>query len=342
MSDTEKNLVKYIAQTFERAKNQHNAPNEADAELVSLIGGDYAINIDEYSFEEDFFSDITPETLGYNLVIATLSDLLATGAVPEHYLHSMVLQKNKNHFYYEKVLKGIHEALLLNNTTLLGGDTSTGDNWRYTGVALGKTQRKLKRSGAHNHDIIYSTGRFGAGNRQALIQMMLKEGKLELNEENMVLATPKFPSRLEESKIIAKYANCAIDSSDGMINSLRVIAENNPTLGMKIELCEELVEKESQIVSMVAKLPTSVFLFATLGEYELIFSIPDSKNSDFVKEMENSNFPIIKLGEMTHDPGIRVSGSKGDFLIGEDLPDPRAMETEEYIKRIVGYVMEKC
>src|SRR3989339_742669 len=192
MSKKEKELVKFISQTFKRHPAQLNDAYEADSEIINLGGINYAINIDSYSAEEDYFSDLVPANLGFNLAIATISDLLAVGADPQFYLHSMGLDRAKDEKYQQSFLQGIAEALQKTNTYLLGGDTSTGNCWAYTATAFGQClTTPVLRKGARPGDFLYSTGKLGTGNRQALALLLLRDKKLPLDNRSIALASPR-------------------------------------------------------------------------------------------------------------------------------------------------------
>lgn len=338
MSKKEKKLLDLITSSLARSEDQVNGPNEADSELVRLDGGNYAINIDEYSGSEDYFSEFDPAVLGWNLVTATISDLLATGAEPKYFLHSMVLADDHDEEFNAEFIKGVKEALETNSCFLLGGDTSTSESWRYTGVALGTCERKLMRVGANVGDKIYSTGLFGSGNRQGLLHYLLRKGHLPLDSSVKDLATPKFPSRLNESKIISKYATFAMDSSDGMVNTLKTLAKLNSNCKIVSRISEELLDSSSVLTAQMLGANPILFMFGTLGEYELIFGVSERDDDAFQKEMISQGCAPIHLGTVEKGSGLFLDAGKGKVEVGEGLPDPRALPHDEYIKQLGEYL----
>ena len=68
---------------------------ESDAQPFSINQTDLLFTIDEYS-PEDFFLDDEPYHLASNLVMATLSDIIAAGGVPAYFGHSMTIPPSWN------------------------------------------------------------------------------------------------------------------------------------------------------------------------------------------------------------------------------------------------------
>ncbi len=335
MSKTEEKILSLIAEIFPRCPQQENKINESDAELINLNGGKYAINIDEYNGDEDFFSELVPETLGYNLVMATCSDLIATGAIPKFFLHSMVLQKDQTFHFRERLLKGIAEGIKSYNTYLLGGDTSTAEKWRYTAVAIGESLTQIKRSGAKEKQLLYSSGRFGAGNRQALVQMLLKQGKLEMSEDNILLASPRFENHAKFLPILARYGKMAMDSSDGLINTIHTLQENNPNVSFHLNFNQPLLDQETILLSTFTKIQAEVFLFATLGEYQIIFSIDPDQQLAFEFDCQNQGLSPLCIGYIDTGDGIHIETSNRQFKVSNERPDARELSPEIYMKHII-------
>lgn len=340
MISKESKFIDSISKIFKKHPSQLNSTGEADSELITLEKGNYAINIDDFSGEEDYFSDFSPRILGFNLVAATLSDLFASGATPEYFLHAITLDKNRNDEFHQKLLEGINDALKITSTYLLGGDTSTGNSWKYTGVAIGRTNRKIMRSGANQKDILYSTGKFGAGNRMGLIQHFISKQKIIKNDLSIQLASSKFKIRKDECKIIHKYANFAIDSSDGLINAVFDLEKVNSGKCFLLDISSQLIEKHSLQLSKEYNIPYEFFLFSTLGEYELIFGIPEKYDTNFNQEALDQKIEFIKIGSVIEGNGILANFENKSRKLSKSRPDPRNLEPEQYLEKIIEYITD--
>lgn len=209
---------------------------KSDAQIVEIGGEKWGITCDDFSLSEDLFTDKDPYTLGSNLVVATLTDLYATGCKPAFYEHSIAFPKNKNYKWCEELAKGIKDTLKQAGCTLVGGDTGQGKEFKYTGIALGKQERNISRVFPKQEQNLYVTGNLGDAN-EAIIKFK---------------PTPKF-----ELRTLPKNALSAIDTSGGFIDALWLLHEINPDFRIEVEnpLCKDIN-----------------YLFGGAGEYELLFT----------------------------------------------------------------------
>jgi thiamine-monophosphate kinase len=270
-----------------------------------------------------------------------VSDLLAAGVRPEFYLHSMTLPENAADAFCRGLFDGIREGLEKAGCKLLGGDTSFAATWRYVGVAFGRSERPLLRSGAVPGDRIYSTGRFGSGNRQALLILSLQSGRIADTPEERVIASPRFECRLTQATLAWPHARFAIDSSDGYVGSLVCLAKANPDVGFVARVGEDLVDTASIEVARRVGLSAETMLFGSAGEYELLFGVPAEEASAFERSVGSAGALPLLVGEVTADRGLVVESTRGRSALALDrLPDPRALGPSAYIERVVALTQE--
>ena len=212
---------------------------KSDAQIVEIGEEKWGITCDDFSLSEDLFSDKDPYILGSNLVVATLSDLYATGCKPKHYEHSIVFPKNKNYKWGECLANGIKDTLKQADCTLVGGDTGQGKEFKYTGIALGKQEKNISRVFPKVEQNLYVTGNLGDAN-EAIIKFK---------------PTPKF-----ELRTLPENTLSAIDTSGGFIDALWLLHEINPEFSIEVENppCKDIN-----------------YLFGGAGEYELLFTSAD-------------------------------------------------------------------
>jgi thiamine monophosphate kinase len=143
---TERELIARILPGCERSPAQRNRPFEADAELLDLNGALWAVTTDEFSGAEDRFTGEDLPHLGANLVVATLSDLLAVGASPRFLLQALVLPREGSEAFACGLLEGVRQALAQTEEChLCGGDLGTAADWRWCGTALGPCPKPITR-----------------------------------------------------------------------------------------------------------------------------------------------------------------------------------------------------
>jgi thiamine-monophosphate kinase len=331
--------IRALVSVLERARGQLNAPFEADAELIRLGDTQWGFTIDEYSPDEDFFSSYFPATLGSNLVTCTVSDLLAAGVRPAFYLHAMTLPEDEG--FWQGLFDGIRQGLVDAGCHLLGGDTSFAPSWRYVGVAFGACERPLLRSGAQPGDRVYATGPFGSGNRQALLQLLLRKGELSDTPELRAVASPRFVSRLPQAELAWRYARFSIDSSDGYVNAFADLARANPDLGFVARIGEELVDRATAEFTRRMRLAPETALFGSAGEYELLFGVPTERARDFEQALGACGAAPLLVGEVTAERGLHCDTERGRSILPlERLPDPRSLDPAAYIRRLAALAEE--
>ncbi len=265
---------------------------DTDAQNININGKQFLFTTDEYS-AEDFFRDDNPHILGWNLVTATLSDILAAGGTPSFYGHSMTIPGSWDKNFLKEFCKGIKDCLEEEGTSFIGGDTGFADAWKYTGIAIGKLHVPLKRSGARAGDIIYCTGNVGAGNLEATLKIYGSEPSTESILPDLRV---KFPSRGKEAEIIRKYATSCTDSSDGMLKALMNIAASS-NLGFHAEKLNYM--KEAMMVCKALDLDKTLLFMGECGEYELVFTIPAGVEEDFLANTEKHGLSVSGIGIMT-------------------------------------------
>jgi len=296
----EETLIRAIAERFPRATGQQNAPFTSDAEIVSLGDRTLAFTVDEFS-AEDGLSAAAPWPLGWNLAVATISDLLAVGAVPRWFLDALVVPPDTDEVWARAFAEGMRGALELAGAELLGGDVGTDDAWRFTGVAIGEvTGRPLSRIPGIESGAVVATGRFGDGNLAAV------EG-----------TSPHFECRFEESRALACVAAACIDTSDGLASALSTLATLSPDTAIEIDLCG--VTFDGGVVEAADRLglPPAAFLLGGAGEYELVALVPE----DAIPSMES----VRRIGEFRRstEPGVTWRLGDDRTVKQPSLPDPR-------------------
>ena len=99
-------FINAITKILPKSSLQLNRPFESDAEILDFNGTKLLLNVDEFS-KEDMFRDHNPYVLGWNIAIGGISDILATGALPHFYAHSMVIEDGWDKEYVENFSRGV-------------------------------------------------------------------------------------------------------------------------------------------------------------------------------------------------------------------------------------------
>jgi thiamine-monophosphate kinase len=145
----------------------------------------------------------THRELGYKAAVVNLSDLAASGAVPEALLVTLGAPEDAQLGDVLELYEGLNEP----GVPVVGGDTTRAPQLMVSVTALGRSQRVPGRAGARPGDLVVVTGPLGAAGAA------FREHRH---------ARP--PLRLEEGRRLAASANALTDISDGLAVSCAHIA----------------------------------------------------------------------------------------------------------------------
>ncbi|MDD2804331.1 MAG: AIR synthase related protein [Elusimicrobiales bacterium] len=315
----EYDLITKLAARFPRSPRQANALFSSDAEVLDLGGRRWCLTMDEFSPEEDHFSG-PPEALGWNLAVATLSDLLACGAQPEFFMQALVLPARGAESFARGFSSGLRKVLAAAGCSLCGGDLGRAKTWRYTGFAMGPAPRSPV-----GHDLppgdysLWVTGRLGDANLAAL------KG----------LPTPRFELRLAESRALRAHAAACVDTSGGLADALWLLRRRNPRFRFEIDLPAVPFAPGVERAAAAAGLHAGAFLLGGAGEYELLFALPAGLGPAAASRMQSAGAARIGRARAGRKPGVYFAASGGALAeMKAPPPCPRsAGSVENYIRQ---------
>jgi thiamine-monophosphate kinase len=145
----------------------------------------------------------THRELGYKAAVVNLSDLAASGAVPEALLVTLGAPEDAQLGDVLELYEGLNEP----GVPVVGGDTTRAPQLMVSVTALGRSQRVPGRAGARPGDLVVVTGPLGAAGAAFRER---RHGRP--------------PLRLEEGRRLAASANALTDISDGLAVSCAHIA----------------------------------------------------------------------------------------------------------------------
>lgn len=322
---TEYDMIKAFSAKFPRSSQQLNKPFECDSELIRIGDQTWALTIDDFSPEEDLFTMENPETLGANLAVATLSDLLAAGADPQFFMHAVSVPANISETFLHALSDGIRETLEQAKCHLIGGDLGQSATWRYCGFAMGPVTAAgpLTRRLTAAPGTLWVTGRLGDANLAALTGA----------------PTPRFELRTLETPLIRQHATACMDTSGGLMDALWTMHQLSPDV--RINLHTETIPLADGVrqAAQAVGIPPEAALTAGAGEYELLFAtgrdIPDSVREEF------ANLAITPVADLSMDaePGIHIY-RYGNSINRMDAPPPCPRSTgsrQNYINAVAEF-----
>lgn len=194
--------------------------------------------------------------LGFKAAAVNLSDLAASGAIPEGLIVSLGAPGETE---LEQVLE-LYEGIAETGVDVIGGDTTAAQRLYLSVTAIGRSERVPGRGGARPGDLVVVTGPLGAA------------GAAFRRARH---ARP--PLRLEEGRRLAAHAHAMIDVSDGIAVDAGHLAERSR--------CRVVIELERVPLAEGAELDDLGF-----GEdYELLAAVEDADGFTVVGRCEEGS-----------------------------------------------------
>jgi thiamine-monophosphate kinase len=304
----ENQVIERIAGGFLKAPHKLNNIHEADAEIIILGDGHsnyLAITTD--SLVEEVAGGLydDPYLIGWMLATVNFSDLAAVGADPLGLLISVTQPPGINEIFIEKMAKGISSACRQLNTFVLGGDTNQGKELYLSGCAVGLVPKKsiITRMGAKPGDKVYLTAPGGIGNVFAFLRLSNRG-----SPKPGLYYQPT--ARIREGKIVREFANCCMDTSDGVIHTLDTLMRLNGCQFVLDDDWERVLHPTALRVCKSQNLPPWLILAGIHGEFELCFTIGADKEKSFLKEASGIGWTPILIGETGTGRGISIRNGK--------------------------------
>lgn len=262
--------------------------------------------------------------LGYKVVTAAVSDILAMNATPSQLLVSLGVSAKLPVEALDDLYEGIGFACKESGIDLVGGDTRAS----MTGLVIGVTavghapeEQVVGRSGAQQNDLICLTGNVGAAymglqllerEKRVLADVADPEPKFAGYEyllEKYLKPRPRTDiiTALAEEKIVP---TSMIDLSDGLSSDLLQLCRSSKC-GARIYL--ERIPIAKQTSALAEEMHSDPVVAALHGgeDYELLFTVPLSMQEQ-----------IMRLG-LVDVIGHITPQSTGCFLVTPDGSDIR-------------------
>lgn len=241
----------------------------------------------------DFPAGVTPYTMGWRAVGASLSDVAAMGASAIATV-AVYAAPTFEPEALSRFVTGASEVSRLVDAAYVGGDLDHHDELTVVSTAVGRTDDPVLRSGASPGDGVFVTGRFG---RTAAALRLFEDEEIERGNELF-----RFHPRVGAGCRLAGHATAMMDSSDGLARSLHQLADASDC-GFRIDGSAIPVHPAVEEVAQDRTDRDELARF--VGEdFELVCTGPAA--------IADLDCPVTRIGDVT---------SAGVRLDDEPLPD---------------------
>ena len=248
--------------------------------------------------------------VGYKALGTALSDLAAMGATARWTLLCLTLP-SIDEPWLEKFSNGFFTLAQRHNVELIGGDMTRGA-LAISVQVMGEVENNyMKRSSAKCNDGIYVTGCLPL---PGLLGLHANQINANPTLSQQCLARYHRPDpRLEQGEIIARYADCATDISDGVLLDLsHILTASN--VGATIELKKLPVPTDFYQYCLNAQSVLDVLAYGE--DYELLFTMNDEYYSQLCDSLNDCSIAITRIGRIDDKEGLRC------FYDGEPVELP--------------------
>lgn len=250
--------------------------------------------------EEVHFSwrRMKPHALGYKSLAVNLSDLAAMGASPRGALLTLGIPPRQNRAsLLKKFFEGWFSLARRHPTPLLGGDVVRSPFFFTSVSLLGRLAvAPLLRGRARAGDLLFSTGPLG-DSAGGLLLLERKSHPASSAARRLMKRHLYPPVRLEmmERLRILYGLKAAIDSSDGLAKSVRILCEESRT---GAELWTEALPQSEDLISLFGRRKARHLALVGGEDYEIIFCAPAVSALSLWKEFHLRSFGrILPRGE---------------------------------------------
>ncbi|RUO58792.1 thiamine-phosphate kinase [Pseudidiomarina insulisalsae] len=245
------------------------------------------------------FDEQTPaRAVGHKIAAVNLSDLAAMGAEPTWLSLALTLPEVDEE-WLTSFSHGLREICEYYDCQLIGGDTTKGPlTLTLTAHGLVPRGQVLRRDGAKPGDWVYVSGTLG----DAGLALACQQHQQSISDSHYrrVLERLYFPSpRIALGQNLRDVASSAIDLSDGLYSDLGHILKSSQ-VGARIDV-DELPLSLALTESVDAD--TAINFALTSGDdYELCFTVPESKRGVFDTVMARHPAKPTCIGRITNQP----------------------------------------
>ena len=264
-----------------------------DCAIIQVNGKYLAITtdsvIEDVHFSLKWFS---PIQIGKKAIEINVSDIASKGGVPRYALISLILKKDTDVEFVDKLYEGIYETTKKYSIDVIGGNTAHGNQIVIDVCMIGEVRKNnlCLRSSAKPNDAVFVTDELG----KSTIGLKLLEKNI-LHYETLKKAYLEPKSQLEKSGLLSRYANAMIDISDGLASETLHIAEKSKC---GVILYKEKIPITNETKSACKLVGKSAYDSALYGgeDYELLFTVPREN----LKKIKGAYY----IGNVTKQNGV--------------------------------------
>ena len=280
-----------------------------------------AISVDTYNLGYHFIDFKHPHLVIKKILRSSISDLICKGVIPKFYF---IAGSGNNKTFSKKNLslisKSLREEQNKYNISLCGGDTTFSNKLSFTITSLGYSKKIVYRNKALINDNIYVTGNLG----DSFMGLQILKNKIKVSKKQKNYFTKKYylpDIRIKLTKNLLNFANSSIDLSDGLIDDLSKMINNQ---NLSFSLNENKIPISKNLLKIIKiKTLRKIKLVSNGDDYQILFTASKDKSRIIAQTSKNLGIKISKIGKI-------CSNKKKSVIIDE--------KGKEIVLKNKGYV----
>jgi thiamine-monophosphate kinase len=292
--------------------------NEASLKLNDDVFFDkkksLVVSIDTYVEGVHFLDFKKPDLVMKKILRSSISDLICKGVFPKYYFISG--SGNKKTFSKKNLLKISNSLKMEQNKykiSLCGGDTTFSNQLSFSITSIGYSKNIIYRNKAKINDDIYVTGNLG----DSFVGLKILQNKFKVSKKLKGYFIKKYfepDIQINLTNELLKFANSSIDISDGLIDDLEKMINNQK---LSYEIWQEKVPISKNLQNYLRKNNYKKSNFISNGDdYQILFTASADKARIIKNIAKKLSLKISKIGKIR--PNKQKSlfiGEKGQHLL---------------------------
>jgi len=254
------------------------------------------VSVDTYTEGNHFINFKKPDLVIKKIIRSSISDLICKGVKPRYYFISGSGNKksfSKNNL--SKISKSLNQEQNKYKIFLSGGDTVFSNKLSFTITSIGFAKEIIYRNKSKINDDIYVSGNLG----DSYLGLLVLKNKIKLNRSLNKYFIDQYymPNiQLKLLKHINKFANTAIDISDGLLADLSKMI-NSQKVSYKIFLEDVPISSNLNKILDLKKLPKIKYI-SNGDDYQVLFTASKSKRGIIKKISTDYRIKLTKIGSI--------------------------------------------
>ena len=254
------------------------------------------VSIDTYVEGVHFLNFKKPDLVIKKILRSSISDLICKGVFPKYYFISG--SGNKKTFSKNNLSKISNSLKIEQNKykiSLCGGDTIFSNQLSFSITSIGYSKNIVYRNKAKINDDIYVTGNLG----DSFVGLKILQNKIKVTKKLKSYFIKKYfepDIQIKLTNELLKFANSSIDISDGLVDDLEKMINNQK---LSYEIWEKKVPISRNLQNYLKENNLKKLNFISNGDdYQILFTAGVDKSRIIKSTSKKLGIKISKIGKI--------------------------------------------